>query len=152
MSSMLVCAQPATGNPEIFLPEQNSARLLKLLLSDMPHRNRVTPASRLQMRSAPETVSCGMAAIDALTGGFPRGCLSQIYGPVSSGGTSVLLSALAAGTERQETCVLVDTTDAFDPVSAKAAGVNFEKLLWVRCGHKGISTQQSKTDIVCERR
>jgi hypothetical protein len=142
MSSMLVCAQPATGNPEIFLPEQNSVRLLKLL-SDMPHRNRVTPASRLQMRSAPETVSCGMAAIDALTGGFPRGCLSQIYGPVSSGGTSVLLSALAAGTQRQETCVLVDTTDAFDPVSAKAAGVNFEKLLWVRCGHKGISTQHS---------
>jgi recombination protein RecA len=82
----------------------------------------------------PEAVSCGIAAIDALTGGFPRGCLSQICGPASSGRTSVLLSALAAATERQETCVLVDTTDAFDPVSAKAAGVNFKKLLWIRCG------------------
>jgi RecA DNA recombination protein len=133
MSSLLVCAQPATGNPEVFLPAQNSARLLKHL-SAVPHLSRVMPASRLEVRPVPETVSCGIAAMDALTGGFPRGCLSQICGPASSGRTSVLLSALAAATQRQEICVLVDTTDAFDPVSAKAAGVNFKKLLWIRCG------------------
>jgi recombination protein RecA len=144
MSSLLVCAQPATGNPEFFLPEQNSARLLKRF-SATPHLSRVTPASRLEVRPAPQTVSCGIAAIDALTGGFPRGCLSQICGSASSGRTSVLLSALAAATERQETCVLVDTTDAFDPVSAKAAGANFEKLLWIRCGerNKGNRSQVS---------
>jgi recombination protein RecA len=133
MSSMLVCAQPATGHPEVFLPEQNSARLLKHL-SAVPHLSRVVPASRLELRPVPETVSCGITAMDALTGGFPRGCLSQICGPASSGRTSVLLSALAAATQRQESCVLVDTTDAFDPLSAKAVGVNFKKLLWIRCG------------------
>jgi recombination protein RecA len=142
MSSLLVCAQPATGNPEIFLPEQNSARLLKHL-SAAPHLSRVTPASCLEVRSVPEMISCGIAAIDTLTGGFPRGCLSQICGPASSGRTIVLLSALAAATQRQESCVLVDTTDAFDPISAKAAEVNFEKLLWIRCGHKAGRSQVS---------
>jgi recombination protein RecA len=46
----------------------------------------------------------------------------------------MLLSVLAASTGRDEVCALVDVSDAFDPVSAHAAGINFEKLLWVRCG------------------
>jgi hypothetical protein len=46
----------------------------------------------------------------------------------------VLLAALAAATQRQEVCALVDTADAFDPLSAAAAGVDFGRLLWVRCG------------------
>ena len=45
----------------------------------------------------------------------------------------MLLAALAAATERQEACALVDTSDMFDPASAATAGVNFERLLWVRC-------------------
>jgi hypothetical protein len=45
-----------------------------------------------------------------------------------------LLAALAAATRRQEVCALVDVSDAFNPHSAAAAGVNFERLLWVRCG------------------
>jgi recombination protein RecA len=44
------------------------------------------------------------------------------------------LAALAAATQRQEVCALVDISDAFNPRSAAAAGVNFERLLWVRCG------------------
>ena len=45
-------------------------------------------------------------------------------------------TALAAATKRQEACALVDTTDAFDPWSASAAGIELTKLLWVRCGDK----------------
>ena len=44
-----------------------------------------------------------------------------------------MLAALAAATTRQEACVLVDTNDMFDPESADVAGVDFERLLWVRC-------------------
>jgi hypothetical protein len=44
------------------------------------------------------------------------------------------LSVLAATTKRSEVCAFVDVSDAFDPVSAHAAGVKFENLLWVRCG------------------
>jgi hypothetical protein len=79
-------------------------------------------------------VSSGVDAIDALSGGFPRGCLTEVCGPASSGRTSVLLAALAAATRRQEVCALVDVSDAFNPLSAAAAGIDFERLLWVRCG------------------
>ena len=79
-------------------------------------------------------VSSGIREIDELAGGLPRGCLSEICGPASSGRTSVLLSALAAATRRQEVCALVDTTDALDVGSAAASGVELERLLWIRCG------------------
>jgi hypothetical protein len=103
-------------------------------LSAMPKLAGVTPASRLEVRPTPLMVSSGVREIDALTGGLPRGCLTEICGPASSGRTSVLLATLAAATQRQEVCALVDISDAFNPHSAAAAGVNFERLLWVRCG------------------
>lgn len=104
-------------------------------LSAMPKLAGVTSASRLEVRPTPQMVSSGVREIDALTGGLPRGCLTEICGPASSGRTSVLLASLAAATQRQEVCALVDISDAFNPHSAAAAGVNFEKMLWVRCGH-----------------
>jgi hypothetical protein len=132
MSSLLVCAQPATSLPEAFLPRERPVLLLKRL-SAVPHLSRVTSASRLEVRPSPATVSSGIAEIDALTGGLPRGCLTEIYGPASSGRTSLLLATIAAATRRQEACALVDANDAFDPPSAAAAKVNFKSLLWVRC-------------------
>jgi hypothetical protein len=94
----------------------------------------VTPASRLAVRPVPEMVSSGIAAMDGLTGGLPRGCLTEICGPASSGRTTLLLAALAAATRRGECCVLVDASDALDPQSAAAAGIELDRLLWVRCG------------------
>jgi len=111
-----------------------SSSLLWERLSAVPKLAEVCPASRLEARPAPEMVSSGIGAMDELTGGLPRGGLSEICGSASSGRTSVLLAALAAATRRQEACTLVDASDAFDPQSAAAAGVDFERLLWVRCG------------------
>src|SRR5689334_4757000 len=65
---------------------------------------------------------------------FPRGRISEIVGVRSSGRTSMLHALLAASTGRGEHAALVDTADAFDPVSAAAAGVDLSKLIWVRCG------------------
>jgi recombination protein RecA len=76
-----------------------------------------------------------LAPLDAqLAGGFPRGQLSEVVGPRSSGRTSLLLQTLAAATARGELVALVDTLDAFDVESASAAGVDLDRLLWVR-GH-----------------
>ena len=100
----------------------------------------VRPASRLEVRPRPEMISTGIPEIDAVTGGFPRGCLTEIYGSASSGKTSVLVAAIAAATRRDETCVLVDAGDSFDPAMGKAAGMEFGKLLWVRCGNFGKSS------------
>ena len=80
----------------------------------------VRPASRLEVRPRPEMISIGIVEVDAITGGIPRGCLSEICGPASSGKTSVLLAALATATRREETCVLIDASDNFDPESGAA--------------------------------
>src|ERR1700674_4591817 len=96
----------------------------------------VVPASRLDLRPAPEMVSSGIPQLDSLTGGLARGCLTEICGTASSGRTSVLLFALARATQRGEVCALVDASDAFDPASAAAAGMEMSRLLWVRCGEK----------------
>src|SRR5580698_4569569 len=103
-------------------------------LSAMPKLAGITSASQLEVRPTPQMVSSGVREIDALTGGLPRGCLTEVCGPASSGRTSVLLAALAAATQRQEVCALVDISDAFNPHSGADAGVDFERLLWVRCG------------------
>jgi hypothetical protein len=81
----------------------------------------------------PATASAGIAAIDQLAGGLPRGCLTEIYGTVSSGIASLLQSVLAARTAAAEACALVDAQDSFDPHGAESAGVTLRRLLWVRC-------------------
>jgi hypothetical protein len=100
---------------------------------NIPKLTGIIPASRIEVHS-PEMVSSGIRELDFLAGGLPRGGLTEVYGPASSGRTSMLLAALAASTKRDEICALVDVNDAFDPISAQEAEVNFEKLLWVRCG------------------
>jgi recombination protein RecA len=76
-----------------------------------------------------------LAPLDTqLAGGFPRGQLSEIVGPRSSGRTSLLLQTLTAATSRGELAALVDTLDTFDVESAAAAGVDLDRLLWIR-GH-----------------
>jgi hypothetical protein len=134
MSSLPLVPIAAPGR---FIPVAASARSMLVLerLSAIPKLAGVTPAARLEVRPAPQMVSSGVREIDALTGGFPRGGLTEVCGPASSGRTSVLLASLAAATRRQEVCALVDISDAFNPHSAAAAGVDFEKMLWVRCGH-----------------
>src|SRR5580658_2286374 len=81
-----------------------------------------------------EVCPTGVAEVDAMAGGLPQGCLTEVYGPASSGRTSLMLAAMAQSTGRENVCALVDASDAFDPASAAAAGVRLERLLWVRCG------------------
>ena len=133
MSSLPIVSPAALGRP-VDVVASTWPTLVFERLSAMPKLSGVTPASRLDVRPAPQMVPSGVREIDTLTGGLPRGCLTEICGPASSGRTSVLLAALAAATQRQEVCALVDISDAFNPHSAAAAGVNFEKMLWVRCG------------------
>ena len=64
--------------------------------------------------------------------GLPRGQISEIVGPRSSGRQTVLVSRLAAATGCGELVALVDPLDMFDPVSAAAHGVELSRMLWVR--------------------
>jgi hypothetical protein len=159
MSSAVVSTSAALGRPFLFdtesepevccHPERSGKyakrisrgveeRALSLpkgsLLSPDPRLASILPASRLEIRPAPEMVTSGIPALDALTGGLPRGCLTEICGPASSGRTTVLLAALASATRRGEYCAVIDASDALDPESLAAAGVDLDRLLWVRCG------------------
>jgi len=75
----------------------------------------------------------GLAEIDrALGGGFPRGRLSEVVGPGCCGRTSLAHALLARTTAEGELTAVVDRADAFDPASAASAGVDLERVLWVR--------------------
>ncbi|HZV59169.1 MAG TPA: hypothetical protein VFF42_02445 [Candidatus Eremiobacteraceae bacterium] len=88
---------------------------------------------RLPQCEPPSTVPVGIPLLDEVTGGLPRGGITELYGPASSGKTSLLQSALAARTANSEVCALVDAHDSFDPICAQSAGVALRQLLWVRC-------------------
>jgi hypothetical protein len=93
-------------------------------------------------------VPFAIPSLDELTGGVPRGALTELVGLASSGRSSVMLLLMTSvTTQRQEVCALIDVTDSFDPASAKAAGVDLDRLLWVRCGknstrESGVRSQQ----------
>jgi recombination protein RecA len=90
-------------------------------------------AFRIHEKAVVETLSTGVAEIDALTGGLPRGAISELFGPASSGRTSLMYSLLTYATTHEETCALIDLHDVFAPAAAVSAGMNFDRLLWVRC-------------------
>jgi hypothetical protein len=62
----------------------------------------------------------------------PRGQVSEVIGPASSGRTSLAWAALGAATRRGESVALIDTFDRFDPPTAHACGIELSRLLWVR--------------------
>jgi hypothetical protein len=75
----------------------------------------------------------GQEHLDTLLGGgVPRGRISEVLGPLTSGKTSLLLVLLAAATRRGEVVACVDLADALHPASAAAAGADLQRVLWVR--------------------
>jgi hypothetical protein len=100
-----------------------------------PNAARVTTLGLRPDAKIRECLPTGLAPLDALVDGFPRGAISEILGPESSGRTTLVHALLAASTAQLEICAYVDTDDSFDPVSASAAGVALSQLVWIRCGH-----------------
>lgn len=85
------------------------------------------------------TLSSGIAGIEIPLSGLTEICASNA---VSSGRTALLNSVMAQVTSEQNCCALVDASDSFDPASAAAAGVDLERLLWVRCAPAKSSKKQ----------
>jgi len=98
--------------------------------------SRFGDAFKLQEKRPAEVISTGIPQIDSfIFGGLPRGAMTEVFGPASSGRASFMLSVLAHATEHQEICAIVDTNNSFDPNSASQAEINFERLLWIRCAN-----------------
>ncbi|QMV40096.1 recombinase RecA [Cohnella cholangitidis] len=80
---------------------------------------------------AVETVSSGVLALDIALGigGYPRGRIIEVYGPESSGKTTVSLHAIAEVQRAGGTAAFIDAEHALDPVYARNLGVNIDELL-----------------------
>ncbi len=77
-----------------------------------------------------ETISSGALSLDlALGGGYPKGRIIEIYGPESSGKTTLTLHAIAQVQKNGGTAAFIDAEHALDPAYAKRLGVDIENLL-----------------------
>lgn len=80
---------------------------------------------------AVETISTGSLALDIALGvkGVPKGRVTEIYGPESSGKTTIALHIIAEAQKNGGKCAFIDAEHALDPVYAKAIGCNVDDLL-----------------------
>ena len=78
-----------------------------------------------------EVISSGSLGLDLALGigGFPRGRIIEIYGPESSGKTTLALHAIAEAQKKGGTCAFVDAEHALDPTYARKLGVDVDNLL-----------------------
>ncbi|MBO6723813.1 MAG: DNA recombination/repair protein RecA, partial [Roseitalea sp.] len=78
-----------------------------------------------------ETVSTGSLGLDIAlgVGGLPKGRIIEIYGPESSGKTTMALHTVAEAQKEGGICAFIDAEHALDPVYARKLGVNLEDLL-----------------------
>ncbi len=78
-----------------------------------------------------DAISSGSIAIDAAlgVGGYPKGRIIEIFGPESSGKTTLALHAIAEVQKRGGKAAFIDAENAIDPMYAKALGVNIEDLI-----------------------
>ncbi len=78
-----------------------------------------------------QSISTGSLGLDIALGigGFPKGRIIEIYGPESSGKTTLALHAIAEAQKQGGSCAFVDAEHALDPVYAKKLGVNIDELL-----------------------
>src|SRR6202166_5183176 len=78
-----------------------------------------------------DTVSTGSLGLDIALGigGLPRGRIVEIYGPESSGKTTLALHVIAEAQKGGGTCAFIDAEHALDPAYAKKLGVNIDELL-----------------------
>jgi hypothetical protein len=110
-----------------------AAHLRAEIEAALAHRipSALTPAPKIFRPVFPT----GIESLDQiLEGGIPVGAITEIAGPECSGRTSLAFSFLAGIIRAAKVCAWVDASDALAPESAAAAGIDLERLLWVRCG------------------
>jgi recombination protein RecA len=78
-----------------------------------------------------ETISTGSLSLDIAlgAGGLPMGRIVEVYGPESSGKTTLTLELIAAAQRVGKTCAFIDAEHALDPIYARKLGVNIDELL-----------------------
>jgi recombination protein RecA len=115
------------------LDERERRRLIDLALVQMDKQFGKGAVLRLGSEPAAQipVISSGSISIDTAlgVGGFPRGRVVEIYGPESSGKTTITLQVIAEAQRAGGTAAFIDAEHALDPVYARKLGVDIENLL-----------------------
>jgi len=124
------------ANPALKLVEKESMNKDKALDAALGQIERAFgkgSVMRLGQREtvATEVISSGSISLDIALGigGLPRGRVIEVYGPESSGKTTLALHAIAEAQKLGGTCAFIDAEHALDPIYAKKLGVNTDELL-----------------------
>lgn len=120
-------------SPEKIQQSLENMKALKLALDKIDKDFGTGTCMRMgdKPKVAVQAISTGSIGIDLALGvfGLPKGRIIEIYGPESSGKTTLALHVIAKAQSKGEECVLVDAEHAFDPDYAKKLGVDVENLL-----------------------
>lgn len=113
--------------------EDDKKRALSMALSQIEKQFGKGSVMKMgdQLVTSIPTVSTGSLGLDVAlgVGGLPYGRVVEIYGPESSGKTTLSLSAIAEAQKQGKTCAFIDAEHALDPVYAEKLGVNIDDLL-----------------------
>ncbi len=116
------------------MDEKERARALELTLGQIEKQFGKGSIVRLGSKDAIVPVSViptGSISLDAAlgVGGFPRGRINEIYGPESSGKTTIALQVIAESQKRGGMAAFIDVEHALDPIYARKLGVDVDNLL-----------------------
>lgn len=113
--------------------EKNKDKALEQVLADIEKQFGAGAIMKLgsEEHTKVEVTSSGSLALDIAlgVGGFPKGRIIEIYGPESSGKTTIALQAIAEVQKKGGRAAFIDAEHALDPVYAKALGVDINELL-----------------------
>src|SRR6185312_15842626 len=116
------------------MDDKERARALDLTLGQIEKQFGKGSIVRLGSKEAIvpiSVISSGAISIDAAlgTGGFPRGRVCEIFGPESSGKTTISLQVVAEAQKRGGMAAFIDVEHALDPIYARKLGVDVDNLL-----------------------
>jgi recombination protein RecA len=116
------------------MDEKERARALELTLGQIEKQFGKGSILRLGSKDAivpVSVISTGSISLDAAlgTGGFPRGRINEIYGPESSGKTTIALQVIAEAQKKGGMAAFIDVEHALDPAYARKLGVDVDNLL-----------------------
>lgn len=113
--------------------DQNKEKALQAALSQIDRQFGKGTVMRMgdKERVAIPAISTGSLGLDVALGigGLPRGRVVEIYGPESSGKTTLTLQVIAEAQKKGGTCAFVDAEHALDPIYAETLGVNVDDLI-----------------------
>src|ERR1700719_495767 len=115
------------------MDEKERARVLEVTLGQIEKQFGYGSILRLESKDAivpVAVISTGSISLDAAlgVGGFPRGRINEIFGPESSGKTTVALQVIAEAQRAGGMAAFIDVEHALDPIYARKLGVDADKI------------------------